>query len=741
MWLFTELKRRNVFRVGAAYLVAGWLLIQVAETIFPLFGFNEGPARVVVVVLAIGFPLVLIFSWLYELTPEGLKLEQDVDRSSSITHHTGKKLDKAIIVVLTIAIAYFAIDKFLLDPIRDSARDQSVAQQTRSDVFLEKFGESSIAVMPFVNMSDDASNEYFSDGISEELLNLLAQIPRLRVISRSTMFQFKGKEIDVRSVAEQLDVSHVLEGSVRKAGNRVRITAQLIEASTDTHLWSSTYDRDLTDIFKIQDEISAEIVNSLQDELQIENASIPVATPSSSIEAYESFLRGRQFVAQRSPDGLKLAVEELENAIELDPDYAIAHAELAIAYELRFEGAFGDLTDDESNQLAEPHAELALSLDPDLAEAHAALGFVRYAQYRHDEATTHFEEAIRLNPSYSNTYNWFALLLAEQGHYAEYHSIFILNVRIDPLYAPARGNLIGSLVRRHNFEEARKHLRSLQRQSSRHYDGWTPFIDLVESGWAAGLFGYLNAYRTTILQSWMGEDIAYLFVVIGLEDEAIAFMDPPNYETLAVAGKSAEAFAVAKANAKANGTEKWDWGMGLALASGGNYVEALPWLQHNWDILGHGKVLMLGRVVQAVDATALIQARSASGSDADVDVILDAMNADVQRLRLAGFIGDGLFKSTDYAAALVSLQSGEREQGFAFLEAAVDQGTYIPTKLEFLRFMYDDPGFAPILAKQKANQARERDKFLSVVCVDNPYADVWVPMESTCSDYAAASVN
>ncbi len=739
MWLFTELKRRNVFRVGAAYLVAGWLLIQVAETIFPLFGFNEGPARVVVVVLAIGFPLILIFSWLYELTPEGLKLEQDVDRSSSVTHHTGKKLDKAIIVVLTIAIAYFAIDKFLLDPIRDSARDQSVAQQTRSDVFLERFGKSSIAVIPFVNMSDDASNEYFSDGITEELLNLLARIPRLRVISRSTMFQFKGKEIDVRSVAEQLDVSHVLEGSVRKAGNRVRITAQLIDARTDTHLWSSTYDRDLTDIFKIQDEISAEIVNSLQDELQIENASIPVATPSSSIEAYESFLRGRRFVTQRTRDSLKLAVEELENAIELDPDYAIAHAELAIAY--RLQSFFGGLTDDESNQLAEPHAELALSLDPDLAEAHAALGFVRYYQYRHDEATTHFEEAIRLNPSYSNTYNWFALQLAEQGRYAEYHSIFILNVRIDPLYAPARGNLIGSLVRRHDFEEARKHLRSLQRQSA--WNQYLPlgFIDLVESGWAAGLFRYLNAYRTANLQRWTRGDIARLFVVIGLEDEAISFMDPPNYYTLAVAGKSAEAFAVAKANAKANGTEKWDWGMGLALASGGNYVEALPWLQHNWDILGHGKVLMLGRVVQAVDATALIQARSASGSDADVDVILDAMNADVQRLRLAGFIGDGLSKSTDYAAALVSLQSGEREQGFAFLEAAVDQGTYIPTKLEFLRFMYDDPGFAPILAKQKANQARERDKFLSVVCVDNPYADVWVPMESTCSDYAAANVN
>ena len=244
MSLFSELKRRNVLRVAIGYLAASWLLIQIVETLFPIFGLSDASIRLSVILLAIGFPLILIFSWLYELTSEGLKLEKDVDRSITLVHHTGKKLDRAIIVVLTLALGYFAFDKFVLDPARDTAREEVVAKQARTDALVESYGEKSIVVLPFVNMSDDAGNEYFADGISEELLNLLAQIPQLRVISRSSAFSFKGKDIDIQTVAEKLNVAHVLEGSVRKSGNKVRITAQLIEARSDTHLWSGTYDRD-----------------------------------------------------------------------------------------------------------------------------------------------------------------------------------------------------------------------------------------------------------------------------------------------------------------------------------------------------------------------------------------------------------------------------------------------------------------------------------------------------------------
>ena len=242
MSLYNELKRRNVIRVTMAYVVAAWLIIQVVETILPAFGYGDAALRYVTILLAIGFIPTLVFSWAFEITPEGLKREVDVLREHSITRFTGKKLDRVIMALLALALGYFAFDKFVLDPVEDVQIAESAHQEGRSEAITESFGDKSIAVLPFVNMSEDESNEYFSDGISEELLNLLAKIPELRVISRSSAFSFKGKDIAVPVVAEQLNVAHVLEGSVRKAGDRVRITAQLIEARSDTHLWSESYD-------------------------------------------------------------------------------------------------------------------------------------------------------------------------------------------------------------------------------------------------------------------------------------------------------------------------------------------------------------------------------------------------------------------------------------------------------------------------------------------------------------------
>ena len=234
MSLFNELKRRNVFRVAAAYVVVAWL--------------------------AIGFIPSLIFAWAFEITPEGLKKDSDVDRSRSISPQTGKKLDRIIMVVLALALGFFAFDKFVLSETREASIAEEARQEGRSEALVESYGDKSIAVLPFVNMSEDADNEYFSDGISEELLNLLAKIPELRVISRSSAFFFKGKDIKITDVARELNVVHILEGSVRKAGKQVRITAQLIDAHSDTHLWSETYDRELDDIFAIQDEIAGAVV-------------------------------------------------------------------------------------------------------------------------------------------------------------------------------------------------------------------------------------------------------------------------------------------------------------------------------------------------------------------------------------------------------------------------------------------------------------------------------------------------
>ena len=269
MSLFNELKRRNVIRVAIAYIVTAWILIQVADLVLDNIESPQWVFQVIMLLAALGLPISIIFAWAFELTPEGLKKEKDVDRSESITQTTGRKLDFSIIGALVIAVAYFAIDKFTPSE-TDEQTQSAVAQQAELPKSSEPATPStdapelSIAVLPFVNMSSDPEQEFFSDGISEELLNVLAQFPGLRVAARTSSFQFKGQNQDIGKIAESLNVAHVLEGSVRKSGTKLRITAQLIKADDGFHLWSETYDRELDDVFAIQDEIANAISAALK---------------------------------------------------------------------------------------------------------------------------------------------------------------------------------------------------------------------------------------------------------------------------------------------------------------------------------------------------------------------------------------------------------------------------------------------------------------------------------------------
>ena len=317
-----------MLRVGAAYLAVAWLLIQVAQTVFPAFGLGATPVRLVIVVLVIGLLPVLIFAWAFEITPEGLKRESEVDRSQSITPQTGKKLDRVIMGVLALALGYFAVDKFVLAPQREQAATEAARAEGRTESLVKSYGDKSIAVLPFVNMSSDKDQEYFSDGISEELLNLLAKIPKLRVISRSSAFSYKGKDVKLAQVAKELNVAHILEGSVRKAGNKVRITAQLIEARSDTHLWSNTWDRELDDIFAVQDEIAAAVVEQLKITLLGEAPKAKEVNP----EAYALFLQGRQLRRQNTPEAFEQAIALFQQALAIDPNYAAAWEQLAAVY-------------------------------------------------------------------------------------------------------------------------------------------------------------------------------------------------------------------------------------------------------------------------------------------------------------------------------------------------------------------------------------------------------------------------
>ena len=360
MSFFDELKRRNVFRVGIAYIVIGWLLAQVAEFAFENFGAPDWVLKSFVVLLLLGLPIALIFAWAFEMTPEGIKLERDIDRSSSITRQTGRKLDKLIIAVLVVAVALLAFNQFADISGGDAERTVAAAP------------ERSIAVLPFVDLSPDQTDEYFGKGIAEELLNSLAQFPGLRVAARTSAFSFAGRDVDLRQVGDTLDVAHVLEGSIRRSGERIRITAQLIRASDGFHLWSETYERAMTDIFTIQDDIVGELVTVLQIRLGIGAGTGRVRQHDVNTDAYEAYLRGLYLWASRHVgNNRQQAIASLRLSAEIDPDFADGWA--AYALSMIHSAADSGLSMRERNDAIYAALQRALEIDPDTARAHSGL--------------------------------------------------------------------------------------------------------------------------------------------------------------------------------------------------------------------------------------------------------------------------------------------------------------------------------------------------------------------------------
>jgi TolB-like protein len=449
MSLIHELRRRNVIRVAGLYLVGAWLVTQVAGTVLPMFGAPDWLPRSVVILIAIGFVPALIFAWVFELTPEGLKRDAEVKPEESIALQTARRMDRMIIAVLAIALAYFAFDKFVLLPRREAARElasesssgrvtparpaahlpENDSDQTSHPIPTD----SSIAVLPFVNMSSDKEQEYFSDGLSEELLNLLAQLPQLRVIARTSSFSFKGKETDVATIAKALNVANVLEGSVRKSGNTLRITAQLIRTVDSSHLWSQTYDRELTDVFKVQDEIAGEVVGALKVRLLADQV-ITNEHRSSNVEAYTQYLIGKNAVRRGTFDNWLRANPAFQQAITLDGNYAAAYAALA-ANEYRIADRLGDTAGMEA---AFAHADKAIALAPNLLDGYLARATIRIA-YKRDwaGAQADIEKALALSPGDVNAHLGHAGLLRALGSVPEAIAAARKGIEFDPVSAAA----------------------------------------------------------------------------------------------------------------------------------------------------------------------------------------------------------------------------------------------------------------------------------------------------------------
>jgi TolB-like protein/Tfp pilus assembly protein PilF len=428
MSFFNELKRRNVIRVGIAYVVVGWLVLQFADVVLDNIDAPSWVFQAIMLVLAIGLPLVLVFAWAFEMTPEGIKKEKDVDRSQSVTTQTSRKLDRTIIVILVLALAYFIFDELVLDVSQDVVVDRS-----------------SIAVLPFANRSSREEDAFFAEGIHDDLLTRLAKIGSLKVISRTSMLRYSGSNKSIPEIAGELDVGVILEGGIQRSGNQVRINVQLIDAKNDRHLWAENYDRELTaeNLFAIQSDITTAIVGALSVVLSEAETVQLQSAPTTSLEAYGEYVLGRQALISRSPPDLMRAREHFEKAVALDPDYALAW--LGIADSLYLYSFYAFVAVSEFSGERQTAVNRALALDPLLGEAHTSLAALENDLGEPGKAEASFHKAIELNPNNAQAFHWLAILLRDQNHNEEALVQIRKAVELNPLEPMPRSAMSGIL--------------------------------------------------------------------------------------------------------------------------------------------------------------------------------------------------------------------------------------------------------------------------------------------------------
>lgn len=430
MSVLGQMKQRGVFRVGMAYIVAAWVLVQVMDIILQNFMAPDWVLKFVVFLCFTGFPFAVWLAWTFEMTPEGLRLEKHVDRSRYPHHRPGQKLDYVILALLAAVVGLVALERFMPKPPGTVEPTTTAAPEPAPEepvVILDN----SIAVLPFENMSTDPGQEYFSDGLSEELLNALTRVDGLNVASRTSSFAFKGDARGIQQIARQLRVANILEGSVRRVGDRLRVTAQLIDADTDVHLWSDSYDRDLTDIFQVQEEIANAIVSALTVELGVGLKTVSVDSVTSSLDAYDLYLRARELFLAR--EQLPHSWELLRQATHLDPEFARAWETLAAVHSAATSWFPGDGIDHESLALAA--ARRALEIDPSLSMPHAVIGMkhqVTGAGYI--GAIDSLDHAIANDPRNATALLWRGITLKELGYLQKAVEDFDACLAVDPAY-------------------------------------------------------------------------------------------------------------------------------------------------------------------------------------------------------------------------------------------------------------------------------------------------------------------
>jgi len=514
MNFFSELKRRNVYKVAVAYAVVGWLLVQVATQVFPFLEIPNWAIRLVILLIAIGFPVALIIAWAFELTPEGLKRTETADAAHQ--HSRNRTWIYVVFIGAALSLGLFLLGRY------SGSRATSVGSEPAN---IPAVPGKTIAVLPFANLSRDPDNAYFAAGIQDEIITRLSKIGDLKVISCTSTQRFKNAPDDIPAIAAQLHVANVLEGSIQRTADAVRVNVQLIKAATNDHLWADTFDRHLTDIFAVESEIAKTIAETLRAKLSGSEQNAIAARPTENTDAYQLYLRGRFFWNKRTGQNLNKAAEYFNQAIAADPNYALAYVGLADSYVLM--PLYGAGTPQDSNPKAKTAAEKALQIDDRLAEAHTSLAEIFCFDLDLLRAVPEFERAIELNPNYPTAHQWYgSSALTSLGRFDQAIAEVERAIALDPLSLVINSDLGNSYYRARRYDEAIKQLRkTIDLDPNFYYAHWNLGSALKAKGDVAGAIEQYEKARALNEDPSMLGLLGNAYAGAGRKDEAIKIRD------------------------------------------------------------------------------------------------------------------------------------------------------------------------------------------------------------------------
>jgi len=681
--LFQEFKRRNVIRVAVAYGVMSWLVLQVADMAVPALHLPEWVNSLIFLLIVLGIVPVLVFAWAFELTPEGIKLQKEVDRNQSITRETGKKLNHITLAALALVVVFVVGERFLFPP-ASAPVDETLAS-----------GEVSIAVLPFTDMSPNRDQDYFSDGITEEILNGLAKLRTMKVAGRTSSFAFKGRNEDLREIGSALGVQHVLEGSVRKDGDQLRITAQLIKVSDGFHLWSETYDRELQDVFAVQDEISAAIVKALRGNLLGDEVPV-LQTHEVGIAVYEKYLAARKKIVTRSNVNLLEARAILEEIIAIEPDFPPALSSLAETLMLLRRDSFfayGDLDPQEARRLATPLLDHAIEIDPNFADAFAVRGLMLNSDLKWDEGEIALLRAVELNPSLSNAWTWLGNAAGAQQRVDESIGYYAEATAIDPLWLVPNSNLVRRFSDLGRMDDARTIIDRLRpfHQDSANFHSTDGELKRGAGQLAEALRAYRTAYALAPDTPSISSQSAFTLLTLQESEEALEIV-PPQFAILQtyVSGEWDDKLAELRDQLDQNPLSI------IALfgfLNGSNYVGDFESVADFYDehiksppaIVATGATDLLVKFALAMDAL---------GRHDDRDDLLAAYKATLDDSAAQGVVSADL--DEDWASYFAT--SGEYDKSLEKLQRAFDKGSRWSAWVYDTEFypMADDPRFVAL---------------------------------------------